>query len=354
MGAAPEDKAPGAASSTRGAGGALRRMIRARPRPVAEPVADVERLIGRAIGRAAQNVAGLPLSLHSLRQQRLSLAELIDLPNDLALVAMLEGPDETLGLMVLDPDMLDGLIQHLTTRAVRQRDAPRRPPTRVDAVMAAPLIDRLLFELDSVFAAGVVDDWLPGFRYASFLDGVRPLGLVLEDTGYRVFTLGLDLGAPGRRAGMVLALPARGRRRGQGGPRSVATQQAVEAMTTRPPAPDLTDAAGQGRRAADARAAAWAHALEDVLLAAPAVLTAQLPALRLPLDQVLTLAPGVRLALGQGTLDAVRLTARDGRAVGRGTLGQRQGQRAVRLGPPLAPAAAQPDGPEPPLPGHAP
>ncbi|MFD1808624.1 hypothetical protein ACFSHQ_12445 [Gemmobacter lanyuensis] len=60
--------------------------------------------------------------------RRLSLAELLDLPADRALIALLEGPRAATGLMILGPDLLSGLIEAQTLGRVLQTPPPRANP----------------------------------------------------------------------------------------------------------------------------------------------------------------------------------------------------------------------------------
>lgn len=297
------------------AGSVLRRKTgAARPRADAagEPVAV--RALRLALGRAGQAVPGLGLEVAGLTEARLSLAELLDLPPDRALLAMIEGPGEALGLIALSPGVLATLIEAQTTGRVGQGDPVARKPTRTDAAMSAGLIDRVLTGLGAELDAMADRVWAGGFRYASFLDDPRPLELLLEDTAYRVFRAALSLAAGARQGEVLLALPAAGRGK------APATALPLTAAVPLTPPPTLA----------------------DVALAAPAQLTAVLHRMTIPLAAVLALKPGDVVPVPSAALDQIVIEALDGRRLAEGKLGQNRGHRAVRLAATPGVAAAQP------------
>ena len=63
--------------------------------------------------------------------------------------------------------------------------ASPRKPTRTDAAMVAGLIDAALAGLEQALLQEADLVWAGGFRYASFLDDARPIGL-LRITSYNV------------------------------------------------------------------------------------------------------------------------------------------------------------------------
>lgn len=292
------------------AGSVLRRKAaagRVEPATGVEPV--THRAFRQALGRAAQAVPGLDLRITALTEVRYTLAEVLELPPERALLAMVEGPGEGLGLMVLAPVVLTTLIEVQTMG----RPAPGLPvarrPTRTDAAMAAGLIDRVLAALAEALEDTPDRTWTAGFRYASYLDDARPLDLLLDDAPFRVFRATVAF-APEREGQVILALPAAGR--------ALAPASPAAAVGPAPPPPPAT--------------------LAEAGLAVPAELTAVLHRLTLPLAAVLALKPGDTLALPGAALERIALEGLDGRGLGEGKLGQNRGNRAVRLA--LLPGAA--------------
>ena len=75
----------------------------------------------------------------------MALAELVDLPPDRALMLMLDqNGGDGLGLIVLSPAVLSGLVEMLTTGRVTAAPPPNRRPTRTDGAMLAALVDAAL------------------------------------------------------------------------------------------------------------------------------------------------------------------------------------------------------------------
>lgn len=296
----------------------LRRKAGAgRPRP-ADPVQGTERGVRLALARAAQEVPGLTLSVGALMDDRRSLAELMELIPAQSLLAMIEGPAEGLGLVALSPPVLSGIVEVQTMGRLAPDARPARKPTRTDAAMSAGLVDRILTGLEAEFAEAQDLTWAGGFRYASFLDDPRPLGLLLDDIPYRVFSASVTLCGGTRDGEVLLVLPAEGRGPAPGLPEPEET-----------PAQDI------------ANRSEWSRALGEAVMGAEAGLTAVLHRLRLPLSSVMGLASGALIPVPAEALDRIELEALDGRRLGGGKLGQNRGMRAVRLT--RMPGAAMPD-----------
>jgi flagellar motor switch protein FliM len=260
-----------------------------------------------ALARAANDIIALPLDVARLSVHRRSLAELLELAPERALIAVLEGPAESLGILMLSPPVLSAMIEMQTIGRVSSNAPPVRKPTRTDASMVADMIDRALQELE----AGLETDpdlvWAGGFSYASFLDDPRPLGLLLEEEYYRVIQAELRLGNGAKSGSVMLALPAEGRGR------------APKPAPTATPAP--------------VAAALFAKALSEQVMRTEADLCAVLHRFTAPLSFVMALKAGDLVPLSTAALDRVVLEGLDGRPLATGRLGQNRGMRAVRLAP---------------------
>lgn len=289
----------------------MRRKLAAGAQAAAEGGPGADRSWRLSLARAARDLAHLPLEVPRLVPERRSLAELLELPQDRSLLAVLEGPAEGLGLIVLAPEVLAGVIEMQTTGRVSAQPATPRRPTRTDAAMVAGLIDAALVGLEAELAEEADLVWAGGFRYASFLEDARPLGLLLEDVAYRVLRAEVSLAQGAKRGEVILALPAEGR--------------------------------GRRPRAADSANLVPEFALElaDRILGCEAVLQAVLARLSMPLATVMALEPGELLVLPKAQLGHVQLEGADGRRLSTGRLGQTGGMRALRLTTPPE-AEAQP------------
>jgi flagellar motor switch protein FliM len=116
-----------------------------------------------------------------------------------------------------------------------QPPVPRKP-TRTDAAMVAGFVDSALQDLELSLASDADLIWAGGFRYASYLDDPRPLGLLLEDVPYRVLAAEVSLSRGAKAGQVLLALPAEGRGKRPSAPRPpasgpVPTEAFAQALT---------------------------------------------------------------------------------------------------------------------------
>lgn len=287
--------------------GVIRRKLAASRVEAAEGGPGADRGWRLALARAARDQMKLPLEVAGLALSRVGLADVLEAPPERALLAVLEGPAEGIGLLVLSAEVLQAMVEMLTIGRVGSAAVAGRKPTRTDAAMVAGVIDAALTDLDAILAQEADLVWAGGWRYASFLDDPRPLGLLLEDTSYRLLRAEVTLAHGARQGSVLLALPAEGR-----------GALPVGAGTT--PVEDAL--AGP----------AFAHALAEQVEAAGCVLDAVLARLSLPLSRVMGLQVGEVLALPNAALDRVRFEGLTGQPLAEGKLGQNRGLRALRLG----------------------
>jgi flagellar motor switch protein FliM len=289
----------------------LRRMARKAGEAAAEAP---RRALADALRRAGEEGLGILIEAGAVAEARALPLEIAERLPETPFLALLEGPGGGAGLFALDASALAAVIEVQTTGRVAPAPPPPRRPTRTDAAIVADLVDRVLAELEAELIAGPeAARWASGWRYQMHLPDPRPLPVVLEDVGHRLFEADLVLAGGPRRGRVLLALPAVGR------------------AAVPPPA----DAAVAARLIDEADA--WSEALEAAVGAAEARLDAVLAVLRLPLAAVTALAPGDRIVLPMAALGSVRLVGPGGAAVATGRLGQAGGCRAVRLAAPDEP-----------------
>jgi flagellar motor switch protein FliM len=280
------------------------------------PVAEVKGALKAwrlVLARAARDTMGLEMSMVEMRQNHRSLAELLELPTERALIAMLEGPKDGLGLLVITPQVLAGIIEMQMMGKVSTSAAMPRRPTRTDAAMVSGFIEKALSGLEAELVHATDLIWTSGFRYASFLEDARPLALLLEDVTYQLLQADVSLGEGAKTGLIFLALPADGKGR-----------QAV-----------LPDAPLPSRAAE----MVFEAALGEQVMDAAADLIAVLARTKLPLEMILNLKPGDPLPLGNAALDQIDIEGLDGARLAGGKLGQNRGMRAVRLAETAEPAA---------------
>lgn len=285
--------------------GIIRKKIAAQRVERAEGGPGADRGWRVALARAVQDQLKLSLDVRGLSIERRSLAELAELVPERALIAILEGPSDGLGAIILSQPILTGLIEAQTIGRLRSAEVVPRKPTRTDAAMVAGVIDAALEGLEEQLADEADLVWAGGFRYASFLDDPRPLVLLLEDAPFKLMKAEVSL-AGGMRVGPVLlAVPAEGRGR-------------------RPQAPEPT-------AMLEDHGPVFSALLADKIMGAQARVDAVLTKVTLSLAQVMRLETGMVLPLGDAGLDNIQLEGLDGRKVAMGKLGQNRGLRAVRL-----------------------
>lgn len=286
----------------------MRRKLAAAARAgLAEGGPGADRAWRLAFARAANASMALLADVGRIASDRRTPAELLELCPERGLIAVLEGPAEGLGILVLSPAVLAGMIEMQMMGRVTANPVASRKPTRTDAAMVAGFIDRALEEMELSLAEDADLVWAGGFRYASFLDDPRPLGLLLDDAPLRVLTTEVSL-AKGAKAGPVmLALPASGR-----GPRPTRLAQPAPGAVTE---------------------ATFAQALSDQVMVAQSQLHAVLHRVTIPLSAVMGLKAGDLMPLPMAAIDRVIVEGLDGRRLSTGKLGQNRGMRAVRLVP---------------------
>ncbi len=278
-----------------------RKIDRARPAQ-ADGAPGADRGWRLALARAARDAMGLDLEFRSLMIARQSLAEILEIVPDRALLALLDGPSGGLGVIMLAPSVTATFIERQTLgRLATQAPAPRKA-SRIDAAMVAGVIDRALAGLEETLAEEADLTWAGGFRYASYLEDARPLALMLEDDAYRVLSAEVLLGG-GREGRVILVLPAVGR----------------------------GEARVAGPDQAEAEAPQFTAALSAQVMQADCRLDAVVGRLTLPLRQIMALAVGETLPLPSAALDAVSLETAEGRHVAGARLGQHRGMRALKL-----------------------
>ncbi|MDM7930932.1 FliM/FliN family flagellar motor switch protein [Tabrizicola sp.] len=281
----------------------IRRKIDRARVPLADGAPGADRGWRLALARATRDAMGLDLEFRRLKVTRASLAELLEIAPDRALVALLDGPQAGLGILMLDPSVTAALIEMQTIGRLSQQAPTLRKPTRIDAAMVAGVIDRALTGLEETLAEEADFVWAGGFRYASFLEDTRPLALLLEEESYRVLLADVALGGGDREGQVILILPANGR-------------------GERPELSDIGD---------EADIPHFANALAAQVLRVDSRLDAVIGRLTLPISQIMGLGPGDLLDLPLAGLDAISLETLEGRQVARARLGQNRGMRALKV-----------------------
>ncbi|MCL4065129.1 FliM/FliN family flagellar motor switch protein [Pseudomonas sp. GX19020] len=274
----------------------LRRKLRPAHEEQARPHALVDQAWRLALARALREGAGLPAETTTLTSRPCDLAELPELPAERALIALLDGPGGAMGVAALSPDLTASLIEMQTIGRIGAGPPGARRPTRTDAAMISPVLDRALARFDFLVRDLPDRRVEAGFRFASQLDDARSIGLLLDDQPYHLMSAVLSL-ADGRRSGeILLALP----------------------LTGAPVAEASANTPGSEGFAAD---------LGQTECELQAVLGRRM----LTVNEVMQLEPGQLLTLNDASITKINLHGIDGRVVAAARLGQQNGYRALRI-----------------------
>lgn len=300
---------------------------------------DIGQAAALAAGRAAEAAAGLVLRSKSTVAGTCSLAELIETLPENPLIAMIEADRDRLGVLALSPGMLASLIEMQTFGRVTEAAPEARRSTRADAALAADFINAMLAGLGAEAMRIQGAEAFVGFRYASHLDDPHPLGLVLEDQGFRSLRLDLALGSAGQRSGEIFVAvplnegqdhpvnPPRSDEDDQhdGGPALAAGSDMVA------PAERPTGKQAALPRPADRPRPDNRSNMADAMQNAPIPLIAVLCRRRATLSELRNLLPGAMLALPRHALGEAQLETTRGEVLASGKLGEIDGFHALRL-----------------------
>ncbi len=295
--------------------GVIRRKLAGAQMPAAI-TGGAEKAWPLALARSARDDFSMTFEVSQILAQRLSLTELLELPPERAMIALLEGPREGLGILLLSPEVLAALIEAQTLGKVSNQPVMPRKPTRTDAAMVADFFDHALIALQDQLLTDEDLVWTDGFRYSSFLDEPRPLALLLEDTTYKVLQAECLLGGM-RQGKVILALPADGHGRRPHRHAKQVAEPAIEMV--------------------------FSAALGEQILESACELQAVLSRVTVPLATIMGLTVGAVIPLPTAALDRITLEGIDSQVVGQGRLGQNRGQRAVRM---AGEALAEPPSPQ--------
>lgn len=322
--------------------GVLRRLLTARsqaetgagkapqlPQPV--PLTPA-RAGATAVGRAAERLYRLAVQPVAVTPGALTLAELPEILPSPALLIVLQGPGDLVGMAALCPETVTALTEIQALGRITARATERRRMTRSDAMICADFVNALMADLANEMAAVEGFDGIKGYRYATWLDDPRPLSLMLEDRPYRSLAFDLRLGGTeSRESRIFIALPQPpAQDRAAGRPDLPAPMQPVVSpgpATSGAPQPVSQPAEGQGARPSAAPKAD----LAGLVQAAPVELVGVLCRRRISLGELRGLTPGRLLSLPRVSLGEARLETRDGQLLAVGKFGEAEGCHAIRL-----------------------
>ncbi len=268
----------------------------ARPRRRNERPKTLSARIWRTVlPRRADEGLGLILSFREFEEIRLPLPGVVERigENDLAL--SLHGPDQAVGIAIVDVQLLAGLIEVQTTGVVTSTPLEDRVPTQTDAAMVGHVLDNWLRTFDRAIGKAETEVPLTGFKTGKHLENQRAATLALDEGGFFVLSMGLDLSEGARQARLDLVFPIENLNGN-----TVVKQQKYE-----PPA------------------SVWTAQAEINVIALRRTIS---------LSELERLKEGDEIPLDPDAINNMRLETQNGSFLVRARLGQLNGMRAVRIG----------------------
>lgn len=288
------------------------------------------RAAATALGRVAERLFGMAVQPLSVKADAMTLAELTELLPERPLLALLQGPGDSLGALALCPEMVAALVEMQALGRVTRRPLERRRPTRSEAMLCAEFIDMLMAELRSEMAGLEGFESFDSFRFATSLEDPRPLALLLEDRPFRSLSFQLALGSPDAREGsLLLALPQPHRagldaKSQTGDAARLSARGPTPALAAPATKPEAVPAIPPVTMPADMLPA-------DTLPDVPVELVGILCRRQASLGELRALGPGRLLHLPRARLSEARIETAQGQLVAQGKLGEADGCHAIRL-----------------------
>lgn len=279
----------------------LQRKVAAQRRTLGAGAWSLSRALGRVLSIAADALWGLTLVARTSSDETLSADRATRHLGADRLLVILEHDTGPPGLVAFDRDIVTGLIDVQTLGRVTRFPSGDRAYTPTDAAMTAPLIDAALPRFSSMLSSQPDMAHLQNYRFGALVEDEQAASLALDADAYHLAVFDVSLAQDTRSGGILFLFPE---------PHKVAEQ----GKTTLP-----------GKH-------------ETVLKLAPVRMQAVLSRIHISLDRAQALRPGDVLTISSRATSSATLILSGGDVVAKGTLGQMNGFRAIRIGtgePPL-------------------
>ncbi len=265
----------------------------------ADPVADVavESALDLTLGKIGRAVFEVDASLEAVEHRVLTRKELLAAAPQPVLLILIDAGDGRLGLMWLDPLLINALIEVMTGAPDKSVFHELRPPTLIDAALCQDFCARILSDLPAELAEMAGREVLPELVYMRHETQIQKLEYTLDNTDYLLIGGRVNFQAGIRGGGLMLALP-------------------LNLWATKD---DSQTAATTGAK------------LDSVMCAAPLELQVELDVVSMTVARAVGLKPGDVIAISTAALSDLTLRTRQGVALFKGRLGQKDGRKAVSL-----------------------
>lgn len=275
----------------------------------------VQKALRLSVAKVAEDLHDLALAAIGVKASMLEQPELEGQFVEDSLLLLLDGPRRQTGLAIVDKSLAGALVQQQTTATVRPETDDSRLLTSTDAAMVAPLLDGLLGRVAKTVESDEDARIFNGFGFGAMAQDSRLALMALEANEYNHFTLTLDIARGTRQSTLHLFFPI-----------------ADDSV----PVDDDDDFRDEDDDDANTEPKV---SMADTVLQLEADLNIVLCKMRLPLGVLETLQPGQSIQLPPNAFPSVSVTGVDGRIIGKGEVGQIDGQRAVKVPRPPSYAA---------------
>ena len=258
------------------------------------------------LSKVGNDLFSLPVATLGATQEIIENDACVDVFQDDHLLILLDGPAGARGAVMVAPALVVGLIQQQTMGEVHpvKGDGPARAMTATDASLIEPLINSLLERAAPLPETEEEQRMLTGFRFGAKAQDVRLLMLALDAHEFHILRFTLDLCKGARQGEMLFCLP----------------------VPAPPPKVEQTDPDGE-----DGAVSGTRKTLCENVLGLKADLIVSLTQIKMSIRAAGALQVGQVLDLGHVSFDTAQVRTRQGRILGEGELGQKDGQRALRL-----------------------
>jgi len=246
--------------------------------------------------KAAQAELRLAARAESIHETRHSHAKVIENIDENLLILTLDGPSGSMGFLLVDTQVLAGIIEIQTLGFVKNNAAEPRKATNTDRAMIKPVINLCLNKFADFLTGGPAQSWTAGFCVGERIENVRLLGLRLDDIEFRRLTVSLDLGDGAKQGEISFVFPAVGNK--------------IDA--------DLPERD-------------WTSDLQEAVLDSHGMLNAILHKTLHPLAKVRGFQVGDLIEVPISAVSQISMEGVDGQIVGKAKLGQQNGFRALRV-----------------------
>ena len=260
--------------------------------------------------KVADDLFDLALAVIGFRAERHASDALAPLFDDTGLLMLLEGPERSRAAAVMDAALVGALIQQQTMGKVlpTPEGGETRRLTDTDAAICAPFLDALLARVTTLPEVPSEQALIRGYAFGARTEEPRLLLMALEAQSYRVLHLTVDIEGGRRQGTLMFCLP--------------------EAAVAR--------AGGGGEGAGDAaglapQVAPTPRTLRDPVMALKINLPVALTRIHVPLKRLSALKVGDTVTLEGVDFGEARVLTPQGKTLGKGSLGQLNGVRALRI-----------------------